>query len=283
MEFVTLNNGVKMPILGYGVYQVSDEEAERTVKEAIDAGYRLIDTAQAYQNEEGVGRAIAASGVAREELFITTKVWLSFSGYEATKEAFNQSLEKLALDYIDLYLIHQPYGDIHGSWRAMEELYEQGKIKAIGVSNFAPYMVLNIAEFNKVKPAVNQIEVNPFTQRVEEAGYFEKYGVQTEAWAPFAEGLNGMFDNEVLQNIGKQYNKSVAQVILRWLVQRNIVVIPKTVNRDRMEQNIAVFDFELSAEDMQLIQSLDQGRSQFFNHEDIETAERFIASKDRFK
>ncbi|WP_286860051.1 MULTISPECIES: aldo/keto reductase [Sphingobacterium] len=269
MNNITLNNGIEMPILGLGVYQIPDyEECKKTVLDAIKIGYRSIDTAAAYQNEEAVGDAIKESGVAREELFVTTKLWITDVGYEKTKEAFELSLQKLQLDYLDLYLIHQPFGDVHGSWRAMEELYKEGKIKAIGLSNFHPDRVVDIIVNNEIVPAINQIETNPFYQRSEDQQILEENGVQIESWASFAEGRNELFTNDTLSAIGNKYNKSVAQVVLRWLIQRNVVVIPKSVRKERMIENIDVFDFELSEEDMTLIQAMDTKESQFFSHRD---------------
>ncbi|AXG40126.1 aldo/keto reductase (plasmid) [Enterococcus gilvus] len=278
MDNVTLNNGVKMPILGFGVYQISDlEECEEIVYQAITQGYRLIDTAAAYGNEEAVGKAIKRSGVPREELFLTTKLWISDATYEGTKKAFQRSLERLDLEYVDLYLIHQPLNDVYGAWRAMEELYKEGKIKAIGVANFYPDRLIDLAAFNEVTPAVNQIEVNPFFQRTADQKAMVEKGVQVEGWAPFAEGKNNLFQNELLQQIGDQYGKSVAQVILRWHIQRGIVSIPKSANVARMQQNFDVFDFELSAEDMDKITTLDQQKSSFFDHREPETVENLIS------
>jgi len=269
MEKVVLNNGVEMPILGFGVYQVTDpNECETSVFEAINAGYRLIDTAQAYGNEEAVGKAIKKSGVARDELFITTKLWLSDVIYEKAKKAFEKSLKNLGLDYLDLYLIHQPYGDVHGAWRAMEELYKEGKIRAIGISNFQPDRVMDMIMFNEVVPAVNQIETHPFNQHIETQKFLIENKVQIESWGPFAEGRNDIFKNELLASIGKKYNKSIAQVILRWLTQRGIVVIPKSVRKERIVENFNVFDFELAAEDIEAIATLDTGKSLFFDHRD---------------
>ena len=269
MEKVILNNGVEMPILGFGVYQVTDlNECETSVFEAINAGYRLIDTAQAYGNEVAVGKAIKKSGVAREELFITTKLWVSDVSYEKAKKAFEKSLTNLGLDYLDLYLIHQPYGDVHGAWRAMEELYKEGKIRAIGISNFQPDRVMDMIMFNEVVPAVNQIETHPFNQQIETQKFLIENKVQIESWGPFAEGRNDIFKNELLASIGKKYNKSIAQVILRWLTQRGVVVIPKSVRKDRIAENINVFDFKLAAEDMEAISKLDTGKSLFFDHRD---------------
>jgi 2,5-diketo-D-gluconate reductase A len=264
-----LNNGVKMPILGFGVFQVPDpKECERSVYDAIETGYRLIDTAASYMNEEAVGNAIRKSGVAREELFITTKLWIQDAGYENTKKAFEKSLKKLQLEYLDLYLIHQPYGDVHGSWRAMEELNRQGKIRAIGISNFHPDRVMDLISFNQIVPAVNQIETHPFHQQIESQKFLKENNIQHESWGPFAEGKNDLFKNEVLASIGKKYNKSIAQVVIRWLTQRGVVAIPKSVRKERMTENFNVFDFQLSDEDMKLIQTLDQKASAFFDHRD---------------
>ena len=269
MENVILNNGVEMPILGFGVYQVTDpNECETSVLEAINAGYRLIDTAQAYGNEEAVGKAIKKSGVAREELFITTKLWVSDVSYDNAKKAFEKSLKNLGLDYLDLYLIHQPYGDVHGAWHAMEELYKEGRIRAIGISNFQPDRVMDMIVFNEVVPAVNQIETHPFNQHVETQKFLVENKVQIESWGPFAEGRNDIFKNELLASIGKKYNKSIAQVILRWLTQRGVVVIPKSVRKERIIENLNIFDFKLSPEDMEAIASLDNGKSLFFDHRD---------------
>jgi 2,5-diketo-D-gluconate reductase A len=269
MQTVKLNNGVEMPILGFGVFQVPDpEECERSVYEAIQAGYRLIDTAAVYLNEEAVGRAIKRSGVPREELFITTKLWVQDAGYESAKKAFERSLERLQLDYLDLYLLHQPYGDVHGAWRAMEELYAEGRIKAIGISNFQPDRVMDLIVHNKVVPAVNQIETHPFLQQTETQKFLEENQVQMESWGPFAEGKNNLFQNELLSTIGKKYNKTVAQVVLRWLTQRGVVAIPKSVRKERIEENFNIFDFQLSQEDMDTIATLDQKFSLFFDHRD---------------
>lgn len=269
MQKVKLNNGVEMPILGFGVFQVQDgEECEQVVYDAIQTGYRLIDTAASYLNEEAVGRGIKRSGVPREELFITTKLWVQDTGYEATKKAFENSLKRLQLDYLDLYLIHQPYGDVHGSWRAMEELYREGKVRAIGVSNFQEDRLIDLIVHNEVTPAVNQVETHPFHQQIENAAFMKENGVQIEAWGPFAEGKNDLFQNETLETIGKKYNKSVAQVVLRWLTQRGVVAIPKSVRKERMEENFNIFDFELNGEDMDKIATLDQKESLFFSHRD---------------
>lgn len=271
MKQVVLNNGVEMPILGFGVFQVTDlTECENSVLQAIDAGYRLIYTAAVYMNETAVGNAIRKSGIKREDLFITTKLWVQDAGYENTKKAFEKSLNKLQLDYLDLYLIHQPYGDVHGSWRAMEELYKAGKVKAIGLSNFHPDRVMDIITFNEIVPAVNQIETHPFNQQIETQKFLTENKVQIESWGPFAEGKNNIFQNEVLTVIGEKYNKSVAQVVLRWLTQRGVVAIPKSVKKERIKENFDIFDFELSAEDMEAITRLDTKTSSFFDHRDPE-------------
>jgi len=269
MQKVTLNNGVEMPILGFGVFQVSDlKECERSVSDALQVGYRLLDTAASYMNEEAVGKAIRGSGIARNEIFVTTKLWVQDAGYDSTRKAFDKSLAKLQLDYLDLYLIHQPYGDVFGSWRAMQDMYRDGKVRAIGVSNFHPDRVMDLIIHNEVAPAVNQIETHPFYQQIETQRFLQDNGVQIESWGPFAEGKNNLFSNELLTAIGSKYGKSVAQVVLRWLIQRGVVVIPKTVNRERMAQNINIFDFELSSEDMGIIATLDKGASSFFDHRD---------------
>ena len=266
---VTLNNGVTMPLLGYGVFQIPDAaECERSVLEALEAGYRLIDTAASYGNEEAVGNALRHSGIAREDLFITTKLWISGTGYERTKAAFERSLKKLQLDTLDLYLIHQPYGDVYGSWRAMEELHREGRIRAIGVSNFHPDRVMDLMLNNEIKPAVNQIETHPFHQQVETQRFLQENGIQIESWGPFAEGKNNIFQNELLHSIAAKHNKSIAQVILRWLTQRGVVAIPKSVRRERMIENLSVFDFTLSPEDMTAIATLDLKQSSFFDHRD---------------
>jgi 2,5-diketo-D-gluconate reductase A len=273
MENIILNNGIEMPILGFGVYQIPDaKECEESVFEAIQAGYRLIDTAAAYMNEEAVGKAIKRSGVPREELFITTKLWIQDAGYENAKKAFEKSLQKLQLDYLDLYLIHQPFGDVYGSWRAMEELYQEGRTRAIGVSNFYPDKLIDLIVHNKVVPAVNQIETHPFNQQIETQKFLQENGVQIQSWGPFAEGKNDMFTNELLTSIATKYKKSVAQVILRWLTQRGVVVIPKSVRKERIEENFNVFDFELSSEDMNAIATLDTKQSLFIDHRKPETA-----------
>ena len=269
MKNVVLNNGVEMPILGFGVYQIPDpEECERSVSEALRTGYRLLDTAAAYQNEEAVGRAIKRSGVAREEVFVTTKLWIQDAGYESAKKAFERSLQRLQLDYLDLYLIHQPYGDVYGSWRAMEELYREGRARAIGVSNFYTDRLMDLIVHNEVVPAVNQVETHPFNQQVEAQQFMREHGVQIESWGPFAEGRNNIFQNELLLSVAEKYNKSVAQVILRWLTQRGIVVIPKSVREERIIENFRIFDFELSAEDVAAIATLDAKQSLFFDHRD---------------
>ncbi|EGL18168.1 MULTISPECIES: aldo/keto reductase [unclassified Paenibacillus] len=273
MQTVTLNNGVKMPIIGFGVYQVPDaEECENAVYEALMAGYRLIDTAAGYLNEEAVGRAIKRSGIPREELFITTKLWVQDAGYESAKLAFAKSLKKLQLDYLDLYLIHQPFGDYYGAWRAMEELYREGKMKAIGVSNFLPDRLMDLIVHNEIVPALNQIETHPFYQQTETTVFLKEQGVQHQSWAPFAEGRGNMFGNEVLTSIAEKHNKSVAQVVLRWLVQREVVVIPKSVRKERIVENFDIFDFELSADDMEQISTLDTRESLFLSYRDPEVA-----------
>lgn len=271
MQKIKLNNGVEIPILGFGVFQITDStECERSVIDVIQTGYSHIDTAASYQNEEAVGRGIKQSGVAREKLFITTKLWIQSNGYEGTLRAFENSLKRLQLDYIDLYLIHQPLGDVYGEWRAMEELYQQGKIRAIGVSNFPPDRIMDLMIHNKIPPAVNQIEVNPFHQQIDTQKFLQENTVQVEAWAPFAEGKNNIFKNELLLSIAAKHNKSVAQVILRWLMQRGIVALSKSVRKERMVENISVFDFELSAEDMTAITTLDTKTSSFFDHRNPE-------------
>ena len=269
MQTVELNNGVKMPILGFGVYQVPDPtECENSVFEALKVGYQLIDTAAAYMNEEAVGRAVRRSGVPREELFITTKLWVQDASYEGAKRAFEKSLQKLGLDYLDLYLIHQPYGDVYGAWRAMQELYKAGRIRAIGVSNFAPDRVMDFLVQQEVAPAVNQVETHPFHQQVEEQKFLTENKVQLESWGPFAEGRNGIFTNELLRGIGEKHQKTVAQVILRWLTQRGVVAIPKSVRPERMAENFNIFDFELSPDDLAAIATLDTKASLFFDHRD---------------
>ena len=269
MDFVVLNNGVKMPMEGFGVFQVPDQaECEQAVLDAIESGYRLIDTAAAYMNEEAVGKAIAKCGVPREELFITTKLWVQDSSYEAAKRAIQTSLDKLGLDYLDLYLLHQPMGDYIGAYRAMEEAYKEGKLKAIGVCNFYPARLADLCETVEVTPAVNQVELHPFFQQEDALALMKEYGVIPEAWGPFAEGNHGIFTHRVLTEIGKKYGKSAAQTALRWNVQRGVVVIPKSVHKDRMEQNMDIWDFELSDEDMAEIAKLDLGHSEIVNHDD---------------
>ncbi|WP_128102388.1 aldo/keto reductase [Paenibacillus sp. DCT19] len=274
MQTVTLNNGVNMPIIGFGVYQVPDaEQCENTVYEALMAGYRLIDTAAGYMNEEAVGRAIKRSGVPREELFITTKLWIQDAGYESAKLAFYKSLQKLQLDYLDLYLIHMPFGDYYGAWRAMEELYREGKIKAIGVSNFLPDRLMDLILHNEIVPAVNQIETHPFQQQIVNAAFMKEHGVQHQSWAPFAEGRNNLFSNVLLTSIADKHKKTVAQIVLRSLVQNGIVVIPKSVRKERLVENFNIFDFELSSEDMTMISTLDRGESLFMSVDDPEVAQ----------
>ncbi|WP_308697543.1 aldo/keto reductase [uncultured Thomasclavelia sp.] len=281
MEFVTLNNGLKMPKVGFGVYQIKNQEqCKQAVLDAIDVGYRLIDTAQSYGNEEAVGKAIQETQVPRSELFITTKVWISNYGYEKAKASVEESLKKMQLDYIDLVLLHQPFNDYYGAYKALEDLYKEGKIKAIGVSNFYPDRLVDLAIFSDVKPAVNQVEVNVFHQQTTAQTNNEKYEVQMEAWAPFAEGRNNMFTNPELKAIGDKYGKSIAQVILRWLVQRGIVPLAKSVKKERMQENINIFDFELSDEDMAVIAKMDKKESSFFDHYDASTVE-MIAGLNR--
>ena len=276
MNYVTLNNGVKMPQLGYGVYQVSKDECERCVLDALKVGYRHIDTAQSYFNEEEVGNAIEKSGVPRNEIFLTTKVWIEHYGYEQTKASVYESMQKLKVNYIDLVLLHQPFADYYGAWRALEDMYADGKIRAIGISNFYPDRMVDLASFSRIKPMVNQVETHPFNQQIEAQEWMKKYGVQIEAWAPFGEGRGGLFTNETIAKIAAKYNKTVAQVILRWELQRGIVVIPKSVHIERMEQNLDVFDFELSVEDMQIMASLDKKQSSFFSHTDPAMVEWFV-------
>jgi len=269
MKFVTLNNGVQMPQLGFGVFQVRDlAECEQAVLDAAEAGYRLFDTAASYLNEEAVGNALKRSGVARDELFVTTKLWIQDAGYERTKVAFDKSLDRLQLDYLDLYLIHQPFGDYYGSWRVMEELLREGRVRAIGVSNFAPDRLVDLILHNEVVPAIDQIETNPFCQQVEAAELMKHEGVQIESWAPFAEGKNDLFGNEILASIAAEHAKSVGQVVLRWLIQRGVVAIPKSVHKERIVENFAIWDFELNQVDMDRIATLDTGQSLFFSHQD---------------
>ena len=268
MENVTLNNGIEMPILGFGVYQVPPDETEQAVSNALEAGYRSLDTAAAYQNEEAVGRAVRSSGIPRDELFITTKLWIQSNGDRDTLPAFENSLQNLGMDYVDLYLIHQPFGDVYGEWRVMEQLNADGRARAIGVSNFSSDRLVDLIVHNEVVPAVNQIETNPFYQRAVEGQLMSDHGVRHESWAPFAEGKNGLFSNPTLTEIGNGHGKSIAQVVLRWLIQRGVVVIPKSVRPDRMVENFQVFDFELSPQEMSAIADLDTGTTQFFDHRD---------------
>ncbi len=275
VEHAILNNGVKMPLLGFGVYQVTDlAECERSVEEALRVGYRLIDTAAAYQNEQAVGDAIRRSGLRREDVFVTTKLWIEDAGYEKTKKAFDRSMRRLQLDVLDLFLIHQPYGDVYGSWRAMQELLREGRIRAIGVSNFHPDRVMDLIVHNDVPPALNQIETHPFNQQIETQQFLRENGVQLESWGPFAEGRNGLFQNELLRSLGKRHGKTVAQVVLRWLLQRGIVAIPKSVRKDRIAENFAVFDFALTEDEMSAIVGLDTKTSAFFDHRDPKMVKR---------
>lgn len=283
MNYITLTNGVKMPQLGYGVYQVTKEECERCVLDAIKVGYRSIDTAQSYFNEEEVGNAIAKCGVPREELFITTKVWIEHYGYEEAKASVLESMRKLQVDHLDLCLLHQPFGDVYGAYRALEDLYDEGKIRAIGISNFYPDRMIDLASFARIKPMVNQIEVHPHHQQTESKQWHDKYGVQVEAWAPFGEGRGGMFELPELKAIGEKYGKTVAQVILRWHLQRGIVVIPKSTHIERMEENFNIFDFALTEEDMAAIAALDKKQSAFFSHTDPNMVEWFVKMVEQRK
>ncbi len=276
MEYVTLSNGVRMPQLGYGVYQVTREACERCVLDAIGVGYRLIDTAQSYFNEAEVGNAIARCGVPREELFLTTKVWLEHYDFEATRASVLESMKKLQVDYLDLCLLHQPFGDIYGAYRALEELYDEGKIRAIGISNFYPDRMVDLASFARIRPMVNQIELHPHHQQVDSLRWHEKYGVQPEAWAPFGEGRGGMFALPELQAIAARHGKTVAQVILRWHIQRGVVAIPKSTHVERMRENFRVFDFTLTEAEMEEIAALDRGESAFFSHTDPKMVEWFV-------
>ena len=276
MEYVTLYNGVKMPQLGYGVYQVTREECERCVLDALEVGYHSLDTAQSYFNEEQVGNAIAKSGVPREEIFLTTKVWIEHYGYEQAKQSVLESMEKLQTSYLDLILLHQPFSDYYGAYRALEELYKEGKVRAIGVSNFYPDRLVDIASFAEIRPMVNQVETHPYNQQTLAKEYMDKYQVQIEAWAPFGEGRGGLFENPVLSAIGKKYGKTTAQVMLRWHLQRGVVVIPKSTHKERMEENFHVFDFALNEEDMQAIAALDKAESSFFSHYDPAMVEWFV-------
>ncbi len=276
MEYAELNNGVKMPMLGYGVYQTPPEETERCVLEAVDVGYRSIDTAQAYGNEEGVGSALVKSGLPREEFFLTTKVWISNAGYERAKASIEESLQKMRTSYLDLLLIHQPFGDYYGTYRAMEEAYKAGKVRAIGVSNFYPDRLIDLYHFAEIKPAVNQIETHVFQQQETARKYLKDRGVQIESWGPFAEGKNNFFQNPVLVETGKKYGKTAAQTALRFLIQSGVVAIPKSTHRERMEENFQIFDFALTEEEMQKIRALDTGESLFFSHYDPKTVEWFM-------
>lgn len=282
MQYVTLNDGNKMPQLGFGVFQISDlSQAEQAVSDAIDVGYRLIDTAAAYGNEEAVGKAIKKSGIKRDDIFVTSKLWVDHFTYEKAKQGIDDSLNKLGLDYMDLYLLHQPYGDVAGAWRALEEAQKAGKIKSIGVSNFAPDQLMNLELMSDVKPAVNQIEISPWFQEHDEVNFNKQQNIQSEAWAPFAEGKHNIFSNETIAKIGKKYGKANGQVILRWLIQRGIVVIPKSVHKTRMEENFDVFDFKLSDDDMKTMNSLDKHESQFFDHRDPAAIESIFGSSLR--
>lgn len=276
MEYITLSNGVEMPILGYGVYQVTKEECERCVLDALKAGYRSIDTAQSYFNEEEVGSAIQKSGIAREDIFLTSKVWIENYGYEACRKSVEESMKKLQTDYLDLMLLHQPFSDYYGAWRALEELYEEGKLRAIGVSNFYPDRMVDIASFARIRPMVNQVETHPYNQQMIAKEYMDKYNVQIEAWAPFGEGRGGLFEDATLKEIGAKYGKTTAQVMLRWHIQRGVVVIPKSTHYERMEENFNVFDFELTTEDMAQIAVLDKKESSFFSHYDPAMVEWFV-------
>lgn len=276
MDYVTLSNGVKMPILGYGVYQVTQEECERCVLDALHVGYRALDTAQSYFNEEQVGSAIVKSGIPRKELFLTTKVWIEHYGYEQTKASVLESMRKLQTNYLDLVLLHQPFADYYGAYRALEDLYDAGKLRAIGVSNFYPDRMVDIASFARIRPMVNQVETHPLNQQIEAKAWMDKYGVQIEAWAPFGEGRGGMFTDPVLAGIGAKYGKTAAQVILRWHIQRGVVVIPKSTHIERMQENFGVFDFALQPEDMQAVAALDQKQSAFFSHQDPAMVEWFV-------
>ena len=276
MEYITLSNGVKMPQLGYGVYQVTKDECERCVLDALDAGYRSIDTAQSYFNENEVGLAIEKSGIDRKDIFLTSKVWIEHFGYEECKKSVLESMEKLRTDYLDLMLLHQPFGDTYGAWRALEELYEEGKLRAIGISNHYVDRMVEFANFTRIKPMVNQMEVHPFNQQIELKEWAEKYDIKLEAWAPFGEGRKGLFENEVLRKIGQKYGKTTAQVMLRWHIQRGVIVIPKSVHKERMIENMQVFDFALDAEDMQAITEMDRKESAFFSHQDPAMVEWFV-------
>ncbi len=283
MDYITLSNGVKMPMLGYGVYQITREQCERCVSEALSVGYRSIDTAQSYFNEEEVGNAIVKSGIPRSEIFITSKVWVEHYGYEQCKKSVEDSMKKLKTDYIDLMLLHQPFGDYYGAWRALEELYEQGRLRAVGISNFYPDRMVDIASFSRIRPMVNQVEIHPLYQQIEAKKWNDKYGVMLEAWAPFGEGRNGMFELPEIKKIAEKYGKTTAQIILRWHLQRGVVVIPKTTHIERMKENFNVYDFELTADDMKAISALDRGTSSFFSHYDPEMVEWFVKMVDERK
>ena len=276
MEYITLSNGVKMPQLGYGVYQVTQNECERCVLDALSVGYRSLDTAQSYFNEEQVGAAIEKSGIDRKEIFLTSKVWIEHFGYEECKKSVLKSMEKLRTDYLDLMLLHQPFGDTYGAWRALEELYAAGKLRAIGISNHYVDRMVEFANFVQVKPMVNQMEVHPFCQQKELKEWADKYDIRLEAWAPFGEGRNGLFENEILTEIGRKYGKTAAQVILRWHIQRGVIVIPKSTHKERMAENFNIFDFTLSAEDMTAIAAMDTKKSAFFSHQDPAMVEWFV-------
>ena len=280
MEYVTLYNGIKMPILGYGVFQIAKEECERCVSDALKAGYRSLDTAQSYFNEKEVGNAVKNSGIKRKDIFITTKVWLEHYGYEECKKSVNESLRKLDTDYIDLMLLHQPFSDYYGSWRALEDLYDEGVLRAIGVSNFYPDRLVDLASFARIKPMVNQIETHPHLQQTEAKKWMDKYNIFHEAWAPFGEGRNGLLDEKVISEIAEKYGKTPAQVILRWHIQRNTIVIPKSTHYERMVENINVFDFSLSDDDMEKIAKLDNNQSSFFSHTDPNMVEWFVKMVD---
>ncbi|MGN0542087.1 MAG: aldo/keto reductase [Acutalibacteraceae bacterium] len=283
MEYTVLSNGVKMPMLGYGVYQITKDECERCVLDALKVGYRSIDTAQSYFNEEEVGNAIRKSEIPRDEIFLTTKVWVEHYGYEECKKSVEASMEKLKTDYIDLMLLHQPFGDYYGAWRALEELYESGRLRAIGISNFYPDRMVDIASFSRIRPMVNQIEIHPHNQQIDAKEWNEKYGLQLEAWAPFGEGRGDMFELPELKSIARKYGKTAAQVILRWHLQRGIAVIPKTTHINRMKENFNVFDFELTAEDMNAVAALDKNTSSFFSHYDPKMVEWFVKMVDERK
>ncbi len=283
MEYVTLSNGVKMPILGYGVYQITQEECERCVMDTLKVGYRLLDTAQSYFNEEQVGSAIKKSGVPCEDIFLTTKVWLEHYGYEQTKASVLESMRKLQTDYLDLVLLHQPFSDTYGAYRALEELYEEGKIRTVGISNFYVDRMVDFASFNRIKPMVNQVEINIYNQQKELKKWADKYGIQLEAWAPFGEGRRGIFNDPVIAEIASKYHKTAAQVMLRWNIQRGVVVIPKTTHIERMKENFDVFDFALTNEDMSAISSLDKAESLFFSHNDPNMIEWFVKMVEKRK